>query len=269
MTSGKQSKAQRRAENQAKEAARRAAIRRKKMTRQGLIALLVVVAIVAVVVVIKVVTSPSTPAIPPSETNPHVHTTPIPASLHMIPAPATSPGYEGPPIPKGPKLATLFNAATGATTDGIQCQTDEQTVTHVHTHLTVFVNGQARTIPYGIGIPGAETSPTKDGPFVVTGNCFYWLHTHANDGVIHIESPSLSDHFTLGQFFAIWGVPLSSTQVASYKGTVTTFFGTKTKAFGIYHGDPADLPLGAYYEIELNVGTPIVKPVQVASWGQL
>jgi hypothetical protein len=269
MTSGKQSKAQSRAEKQAREAARRAAERRQKVTRQVLIALGVVVAIVLVVVVIRVVTSPSTPSIPPSEKNPHVHTTPIPASLHMIPAPATSPGYEGPPIPKGPKLANLFNAATGATTDGIQCQTDEQTVTHVHTHLTIFVNGKAMVIPYGIGIPGAETQPTPDGPFVVTGNCFYWLHTHANDGVIHIESPSLSDHFTLAQFFAIWGIPLSSTQVGPAKGTVTTFFGTKTKKFGIYHGDPANLPLGAYYEIELNVGTPIVTPVQVANWGQL
>jgi hypothetical protein len=146
----------------------------------------------------------------------------------------------------------------------VQCQTDEQTVAHVHTHLTIFVNGVAKVIPYGIGIPGFQAEATPEGPFVVTGSCFYWLHTHADDGIIHIESPSLTDTFHLGQFFAEWGVPLSSTQVGTATGVVTTFFNGK-----LYKGNPADLPLGDHYQIQLDVGTPIVAPFKVTNWGGL
>ena len=116
----------------------------------------------------------------------------------MVPVPPTTPGYEGIPIPIGPKLATLANAATGQTVDGVQCQANEQLVSHVHTHLTVFVNGKARVIPYGIGIPGAEAVATPHGAFVETGSCFYWLHSHQEDGVVHVESPSTALSFTLG-----------------------------------------------------------------------
>jgi hypothetical protein len=161
-------------------------------------------------------------------------------------------------------LATLINAGSGQTIDGIQCQTSEKTVTHVHTHLTVFVNGQPRVIPYGIGIPGAQAEAVQGGPYVSTGSCFYWLHTHANDGIIHIESPSTSEGFTLGQFFDIWGQPLSTTQVGPATGPVTVFFDGK-----LFKGNPRDLPLGDHYQIQLDVGTPIVAPVNITNWAQL
>jgi hypothetical protein len=38
---------------------------------------------------------------------------------------------------------------------------------------------------------------------------------------------------------------------------------------GIYNGDPADLPLGSHYQIQIDVGTPIVKPVNITNWGDL
>ena len=40
--------------------------------------------------------------------------------------------------------------------------------------------------------------------FVVGGSCFAWLHTHAADGVVHIESPTKRT-YTLGNFFDVWG----------------------------------------------------------------
>ena len=183
--------------------------------------------------------------------------------------PAEKPGPETVGIPSGPKLATLLNAATGETVDGVQCQTNEQTVTHVHTHLTIFVNGKARVIPYGIGIPGFQAEQTAQGPYVSTGDCFYWLHAHANDGIIHVESPSTSLTFTLGQYFAGGASRSVRTQVGSATGPVTVFFTSPGKKTGIYKGDPANLPLGDHYEIQLNVGTPIVAPVTVSNWGQL
>jgi hypothetical protein len=263
MTSAKQSKAQNRAAAQRRAAERRAAELRKKRTALALRAGGIVVILVVIVVIVVVVTGGSN-SVNPKTINPHVPTVAIPASMHMIQPPKDKPGPETVPLAQGPKLATLINAATGQSVDGIQCQDGEQTVTHVHTHLTIFVNGQARVIPYGIGIPGFQAVATSAGPFVETGTCFYWLHTHATDGVIHIESPSTSDSFTLGQFFDEWGQPLSTTQVGPAKGTVTTFFDGK-----LYQGNPRDLPLGDHYQIQLDVGTPIVAPVHITNWGGL
>jgi hypothetical protein len=268
MTSGSQSKAQRRAESQRKAAERRAAELRAKRRKLALTyggALVVIVVIVVIIVALIPHSSPGTS----TASGAKVKTVPIPASLQMVAAPATTQGDEGIPIPIGPKLATLANAATGQTVNGVQCQAGEQLVSHVHTHLTIFVNGKARVIPYGIGVPGYEAVQTPHGPFVETGSCFYWLHTHQEDGIIHVESPSASLSFTLGQFFAIWGIPLSSTQVGPEHGKVTVFFAATGKTPQLYKGNPANLPLGDHYQIQLNVGTPVVKPVNITNWANL
>ena len=189
MTSQSKSKAQRRAENQRNAAEKRAAEQRAKRMRIGIRAGGAVVLIALVVILIVVVTGGSNSGTPPTVKNPHIALEPIPASMSSswVQPPAGTPGPETIPVPSGPKLATLLNAATGQNVDGIQCQTNEQTVTHVHTHLTIFVNGKARVIPYGVGIPGFQAVSTAQGPFVQTGSCFYWLHAHANDGIIHVS----------------------------------------------------------------------------------
>jgi hypothetical protein len=199
------------------------------------------------------------------------HLEPVPASVSSswVEPPAQSPGPEGIGIPNGPELAPLANAATGETVDGIECQTNEQTLVHVHAHLTIYVNGQARVIPYGVGIPDFQAEQTSAGPFVSTGSCFYWLHAHANDGIIHIESPSTTKQFSLGQYFDEWGIPLSSTQVGPATGNVTVFFTSPGYGTSIYTGDPRSLPLGNHYEIQLDVGTPIVAPYKVTNWARL
>jgi hypothetical protein len=228
-----------------------------------------VAVVILVVVLVIVVLSGSTPSTPAAKTAADVKTVPIPASLHLVADPPTTPGYEGVSIPIGPKLATLASAATGQTVDGVQCQAGEQLVSHVHTHLAIFVNGKARVIPYGIGVPGAQAVQTPHGAFVETGSCFYWVHTHQEDGIIHVESPSKSLSFTLGQFFAEWGIPLNATQVGPVTGKLTVFFTAPGKKVGIYKGNPADLPLGDRYQIQIDVGTPIVKPVDVTNWAGL
>ncbi len=272
MTSGKQSKAQRRAENQRRAAEKRAAERRQQRMRIGVrVGGALVLLAVVVIVITQLTGNGGSGSVPPQFQNPHVAVQPIPASMSStwVQPPAGTPGPETVPVPKGPKLATLLNAATGQTIDGVQCQAGEQTVVHVHTHLTIFVNGQARVIPYGIGIPGFQAVETNAGPFVETGSCFYWLHVHAYDGIVHIESPSTTQSFTLGQFFDEWGIPLSSTQVGPATGKVTVFFTSPGKKPGLYTGNPRNLPLGDHYQIQLDVGTPIVAPVQVTNWGGL
>jgi hypothetical protein len=270
MTSGTQSKAQRRAESQRKAAERRAAELRAKRVRMTLQfgGVIVIVGVIVLVISLLIGSSPW-PSPSASETASSLKTEAIPASLQMVADPATTPGDEGIAMPIGPKLATLAASATGQTIDGVQCQAGEQLATHVHTHLTIFVNGKAQVIPYGIGIPGYQAVQTPHGAFVETGSCFYWLHTHQEDGIIHVESPSLTTHFTLGQFFAEWGIPLNSTQVGPASGKLTVFFTSPGKKVGIYKGDPANLPLGDHYQIQIDVGTPIVKPVDITNWGDL
>jgi hypothetical protein len=55
--------------------------------------------------------------------------------------------------------------------------------------LVLKNNNQNVTIPAGIGI--------------IPNNCIFWLHTHDDSGIIHVESPSQTS-FTLGQFLQVW-----------------------------------------------------------------
>ena len=271
MTSGKQSKAQRRTEKQQdKEEKRRAELRRKRLRIGIRVGGALAVLAIAVVIIMQV-SGGGSGSVPPNFKDPHVPLQAIPSSMSSswVQPPAGSQGPEGIPVPTGPKLATLLNAATGQSIDSVQCEAGEKTAVHVHTRLTIFVNGQARTMPYGIGIPGFQAVQTAQGPFVETGSCFYWLHVHANDGIVHVESPSTTQSFTLGQIFDEWGVPLSTTQVGPATGQVTVFFTSPGKKAGLYTGNPRNLPLGDHYQIQLDVGTPIVAPVQLSSWGQL
>lgn len=277
MTTQSKSKAQRRAEAQRRAAEQRAAELRKRRTRLGVRYGGILAAIAAVIVII-VVTTGGSGGVPAVFTNPHVPgLEAIPASMKTswVQPSAEKPGPETVGIASGAKLATLINDASGQNVDGVQCNAGEKTVSHVHTHLTIFVNGQARVIPYGIGIPGFQAeqvnapAPAGPGPFVVTGTCFYWLHVHAYDGIIHIESPSRTQGFNLGQFFDEWGISLSTTQVGPASGKVTVFFTSPGRSPKLYTGDPRSLPLGNHYQIQLDVGSPIVAPVQVTNWGGL
>jgi hypothetical protein len=191
-------------------------------------------------------------------------TAPKLASLSTLgalrPAPAAGPlGPESVPVPSAAALATAATAATGQSVDGISCSAGEQTVFHIHAHLTIFVNGVARQVPAAIGIPGAVAQNTPAGPFIGSGSCFYWLHTHAADGIVHIESPVVRT-YTLGDFFDEWGQPLGPDQVGPAQGHVTVLYNGK-----VFKGNPRDVPLTAHAQIQLEVGTPLVAPESI-SW---
>jgi hypothetical protein len=174
--------------------------------------------------------------------------------------PLPSPGPNGPeqvPVPPAPALASTATKATGKTVDGIGCDTTEQLVYHIHAHLTVFVNGAARQIPAAIGIPGAQAENTPTGPFIASGTCFYWLHTHAADGIIHIESP-VHRTYTLGDFFDIWGQPLGPDQVGPAHGPVTAIYNRQ-----VYRGNPRNIPLEKHAQIQLEVGKPLISPASI------
>ena len=125
--------------------------------------------------------------------------------------------------------------------DGIQCNNVEQLVSHIHAHLDIFINGQPYTIPSQIGI---------------TDKCFYWLHTHDESGVIHIESPVVKD-YTIGQFFNIWNKKFSNTQIldniVNGNNTLNVYVnGNKVNAAVNY----TDIKLKAHDEIAVVYGKP-------------
>ena len=212
----------------------------------------VVVVIAAAVGITLAVTGGSSP--------PAATTEPLSALGTLQPAPAAGPvGPEGVPIPSGAALAGPGTAASGQPIDGISCSPGEKTLFHIHTHLTIFVNGQQRQVPAGIGIPNAVAQQTPAGPFVDSGTCFYWLHTHAADGIIHIESP-VQRTYTLGEFFDEWGQPLGPTQVGSAHGKVTVIVNGQ-----VFKGNPRAVPLGSHENLQVEVGTPLVSP-ETINW---
>jgi hypothetical protein len=152
-------------------------------------------------------------------------------------------------------LASTAGEATGAPVDGIQCQTSEQMLFHIHAHLAVFVDGRQRLVPEGIGIPPPRSEQqTSEGRFVAAGACFYWLHSHTADGIIHIESP-VQRTYTLGEYFDIWRRPLGRSEVGPARGPVTAYLDGRRFA-----GDPRSIPLTNHALVQLDLGSPAVPP---------
>jgi hypothetical protein len=181
--------------------------------------------------------------------------------LATFPTPApTDTGPEGITPEGGTVLAGLTDAAGGDDVDGVKCEAAEQVAYHIHTHLAVFVNGAERPVPAGIGIVPPIVRNTSDGPFASAGRCYYWLHTHAIDGVIHVESPTQAT-YTLGQFFALWGQTIDATEVAGQRGPQTVFVDGRP-----YQGNPADIPLNSREAIQIDVGQAV--PFQNVDWSR-
>src|SRR6266702_886065 len=144
--------------------------------------------------------------------------------------------------------ATAPRAPAALTIDGIQCSSFEQLVFHIHSHLDIFINGKPFTIPAQIGI--------------LPGKCFYWLHTHDETGVIHIESPVNRD-FTLGQFFDIWNKKFTNNQIFNYvtngnNPLIVYVNGTKVPNGTNFR----DIKLSPHEEIAIVYGSP---PLSVPS----
>ena len=74
---------------------------------------------------------------------------------------------------------------------GITCDEVEHLVYHNHTKLIIKIQNETLNIPAGIGI--------------IPKNCIFWLHTHDDSGIIHIESP-IKTAFSLDQFLKVWSI---------------------------------------------------------------
>src|SRR4030081_704246 len=111
------------------------------------------------------------------------------AAAAFVAPPAPGPkGPEGVPIPQVAVLAKPQALKLNQTIDGIKCQLSEKLAFHIPAHLTIFVNGKQKQVPFGIGIgPPLRGQNFAAGPFVTEGSCFAWMHTHAEGGIIQEE----------------------------------------------------------------------------------
>jgi hypothetical protein len=152
--------------------------------------------------------------------------------------PGNSPTTTG-PTPTPPELSAPVSATvTGQAIDGIACDASApQLVVHVHAHLAIFVGGAARAVPKNIGI----LSSVGGSP------CTYWLHSHDNDGIMHVESPVMRS-FTLGNYFDVWGLPLDSSHVGPANGAVIAYLNGQP-----FTGDVRSIPLAAHAVVQLDV----------------
>ncbi len=126
----------------------------------------------------------------------------------------------------------------------------------MHAHLSIYLNGEALAVPSHIGI--VETSPTS--------HCNYSTHTHNRTGILHVEAPAPGT-FTLGQIFAIWGQPLSYTDIAGNPGVPVVVYVTDNNVVSQYTGDLAAIELLSHREITIQLGTPITE-IPSYTWGE-
>lgn len=88
------------------------------------------------------------------------------------------------------RIQSLLNPPYPAI-NGVSCDSTQYNTYHIHVHLTIYINGKPVTIPEGIGIAS-------------DGSCYYWMHTHSSDGIIHIEAPAKVHNVALDDFLTIW-----------------------------------------------------------------
>jgi hypothetical protein len=110
----------------------------------------------------------------------------------------------------------------------------EGSAAHYHSLLVINVNGAQQEVPSDIG-------------FNCPGGGLHGLHTHDGSGILHAELPpsiSLNPPPTLGDFFTIWGQPLTSSHVWSFSGGVTaTVHDMDTGRTTDYSSNPSSIPL--------------------------
>lgn len=154
--------------------------------------------------------------------------------------------------PNAPPLAPAASAdrPNGDPIDGIECVPYEQLKVHRHVLLILRVDGSRRSVPEGVGfVPPLLVSGSGSQRVVSGGRCEYWLHTHAQDGVIHVEAPAQRT-FVLGEFFDIWGQPLQRDRLGPLQGRLSA-----TVNGSPWRGELGLIPLEDGNEVELDLAT--------------
>ncbi len=137
----------------------------------------------------------------------------------------------------------------GQTIEGIRCAKSLSPTFHHHVHLSLFYNGVQIAIPRGTGM-----EDPSNGQYIYHAECFYFLHTHDETGIVHMEAP-VDMFYNLHDYFYLWGEQLNTTDVAGYTGPITVFINGVQESV-----DPRTIQFSPYEEITLEVGSPVVPP---------
>ncbi len=113
------------------------------------------------------------------------------------------------------------------------------TAEHYHPQLSLVVGGTKIVVPANIGVDPQSGAMSS-------------LHTHDADGSIHIEADRDGEVFTLGQFFAEWGVDLGSASVGGARATAGKKVLIEVDGKP-YTGDPRELQFAPDQQIVVSV----------------
>ncbi|HEX5448763.1 MAG TPA: hypothetical protein VFW85_01745 [Gaiellaceae bacterium] len=127
------------------------------------------------------------------------------------------------PIGVGPRYQ--LPATTPAVRAGICAPRPVQFAAHVE----VFARRRVVVLPQGIG---------------VGRNCRYSASTNSPTGVVR-----LTRQVTLGDLFRIWGQPLGTNRLLSFRGATLAFVGGKR-----WSGDPRRIRLTAHAQVVVEIG---------------
>jgi len=119
-------------------------------------------------------------------------------------------------------------------------------------HVELFARGRVVIVPAGIGVARPWA---RSGAYVLPRGCSYATRTLEPTGVIEVRRGS---HLTLGDFFRIWGQPLSATRLAGFKTTGSA----PVRAYVAgrrWRGSLRSIPLRRHAQIVLELG-PFITP---------
>jgi hypothetical protein len=178
------------------------------------------------------------------------------ATVPASPAPTPAKGAVPWPAPANPMALTRKA--------GLTPETHEFVFLHVHSHLDVFVNGTAVTVPAAIGIniedPAVKRIVEPNGLVAYGGirppcaqPCISPLHTHDTTGLLHTEAKQ-NQFNDLGELFTEWNVRLDRKCIGGYCKPAAPF--TVYVDGDVYIGDPRRIELEDRREIAIVIGTP-------------
>jgi hypothetical protein len=161
------------------------------------------------------------------------------------------------PIPTPIGIGARFHpAATNALVRarapirGLRCEPEKGARYGVHVEL--FAHGLVVIVPPGVGVAPPFR---RSGAFVTPRGCTYPLRTLDPTGVIEVRPVR---KLTLGDLFAVWGRPLSPTQLVGFRTNtsrpVRAYVGGEE-----WHGSLTAIPLSRHAEIVLELG-PFIPP---------
>ncbi len=141
-----------------------------------------------------------------------------------------------------------FRARHGLPVDGMSCRARSRGVSAAHIEL--FAHNRVVIVPAGIGL----MPPLRiRGAFVRGWRCAYPLRTMDPTGLVLLDR---GGPYTLGDLFDLWGQPLSSTVMASFRVSahenVSVFINGR-----LWMGSPRKAPLARHAQVTIEVGAPV------------